>query len=140
MTKFKFFEDDVRFLNKTEKNWLLRFYESPFSSRIRRAKSVKSQKSVLSAYLSRLVELISDARQEINFLERFFDRAGVFKFVFSMAKRLAKRKALGKRAKTNSVDVSLTLEDYLDKIAKAKAPKDVKKIAGFAFMIGFLTL
>ena len=72
------FEDDFPYLTKYQLNWVKRFYNSWHFRQIQKNPSLKKRKAILSAYLSGVVDILKDSRNEISFLRRFFDRDGTY--------------------------------------------------------------
>ena len=74
----RLFEDDLAFLPAHQTNWVTRFYSSWHYRHFTGKKSVKQKKMILSAYLSQLVTLMKDSRNEIAFLRKFLDRSRTY--------------------------------------------------------------
>ena len=72
------FEDDLPFLTGYQRNWVHRFYRSWHFKKFLKTNSVTAKKHLLSAYLTGLVAVLKDARNEISFLRKFLDRSQVF--------------------------------------------------------------
>ena len=72
------FEDDLPFLTKYQQNWVKRLYSSWYFRKFEKTVSRQKRKELLDGYLTGLVDLLKDSRNEINFLRRFVDRDGIY--------------------------------------------------------------